>query len=101
MAAATVTAEVSAPSEIVNRDAATPRWSLPTKIAFRLSFCYLMLYMFCNGNVTVFTIFQPFPVVEGWIGTVLFTPFYALTQILSSLASSFCGFSKRLPMKWV
>jgi len=78
MAAATVTAELS--NETVPAKDATPRWSLPAKIAFRLSFCYLMLYMFCNGNVTVFTIFQPFPAVEGWIGKVLFTPLYALTQ---------------------
>jgi hypothetical protein len=59
---------------------AAHRWSLPTKIAFRFSFLYLMLYMFCNGNVTVFNILQPFPSVEGPIGKWLFTPLALLTQ---------------------
>ncbi len=57
-----------------------PHWSLPSKIGFRFSFTYLMLYMFCNGNVTVFTILQPFPVVERWIGAQLFAPFAEVTR---------------------
>jgi hypothetical protein len=61
-------------------EADAQRWSWPVKVAFRLSFVYLMLYMFCNGNVTVFTVFEPFPVVDRWISTVLFTPLSALTQ---------------------
>ena len=55
-------------------------WSLPAKLAFRLSFIYLMLYMFLNGNVTLFTILQPFPAIERWTGTMLFTPFGVFTQ---------------------
>ena len=66
--------------EVVAAEAEAHRWSLPVKLAFRFSFVYLMLYMFCNGNVTVFTIFQPFPVTNNWIGTQLFTPLGALTQ---------------------
>ncbi len=75
-------AEVSSPEMEVADDRvdATHRWSLPAKIGFRFSFIYLMLYMFCNGNVTVFTILQPFPVVEGWIGRQLFLPFGELTR---------------------
>ena len=39
-----------------------------------------MLYMFCNANVTVFTILQPFPAVDKWMTWVLFTPLSLLTQ---------------------
>jgi hypothetical protein len=64
-----------------NEDAAGEvRWSLPAKLGFRFSFVYLMLYMFCNGNVTVFTVLQPFPVIDQFIGTVLWTPLATLTQ---------------------
>jgi hypothetical protein len=56
------------------------RWPLAGRLAFRFSFVYLMLYMFFNGNVTVFTILEPFPVVEGWIARNLFVPFGTLTQ---------------------
>jgi hypothetical protein len=59
---------------------ATPHWSLPAKIAFRFAFLYLVLYMFCNGNVTVFTIFQPFPSVERFLRPILFQPLASLTQ---------------------
>ena len=76
MSGSTVAAEVSPE---VSAEAA-PIWSLPAKLAFRFSFIYLMLYMFCNGNVTVFTILEPFPDIERWIGTILFTPFGAFTQ---------------------
>jgi hypothetical protein len=67
------------PVEIARAEA-EPRWSLLKRIAFRFAFLYLMLYMFCNGNVTVFTILQPFPVVDDWIRTVLFLPLATLTQ---------------------
>jgi len=79
MGTAAVIAGVSVATEEAAQ-AEAHRWSLPAKVAFRFSFLYLMLYMFCNGNVTVFTILQPFPVVEGWIAKMLFTPFGALTQ---------------------
>jgi hypothetical protein len=81
MTAGTVTAEVSAASQAVDvHGSSAQAWSMPAKIAFRFSFSYLMLYMFCNGNVTVFTILQPFPAVESWIAMVLFTPFSELTR---------------------
>ena len=81
MSSSTVAEDVSpVETETVVASDAAHRWSLPTKIAFRFSFLYLMLYMFCNGNVTVFTILQPFPSVEGPIGHWLFTPLALLTQ---------------------
>lgn len=76
MTVATATAELSADA---TRTDALP-WSMPAKIGFRFSFLYLMLYMFCNGNVTVFTILQPFPSVDKWMTWVLFTPFSVVTQ---------------------
>jgi len=85
MTGSTVQAHSSPEMDIVDatRNEVEPaplRWSLPAKLAFRFSFIYLMLYMFCNGNVTVFTIFQPFPVVEGWIARQLFNPCGELTR---------------------
>jgi len=59
---------------------AVPRWSLAKKVAFRFSFCYLMLYIFGNGNVTIFNLLQNFPAVDGWIANGLFSPLASLTQ---------------------
>jgi hypothetical protein len=59
---------------------AEERWGLLGKVAFRFSFCYLMLYMFGNGNVTVFNLLENFPTISGWIAEKLFTPFAWLTQ---------------------
>jgi hypothetical protein len=56
------------------------RWSLPAKVGFRFSFLYLMLYMFCNGNVTLFTILQPFPTLDRWFHDQLFWPLAKVTQ---------------------
>jgi hypothetical protein len=56
------------------------RWSLAAKVGFRFSFLYLMLYMCFNGNVTVFTILEPFPELFNWIAKHLFVPFGMLTQ---------------------
>lgn len=80
MTGATVEAAVFEREVLVGRAEPVVRWSLPAKVAFRFSFLYLMLYVFCNGNVTVFTVFEAFPVIEGWIGKQLFTPFATLTQ---------------------
>jgi hypothetical protein len=80
MTSAAVAAEVSSETRGGASEDVAHQWSLPAKIGFRFSFIYLMLYMFCNGNVTVFTILQPFPLIENWIATQLFTPFGVLTQ---------------------
>jgi uncharacterized membrane protein YphA (DoxX/SURF4 family) len=65
----------------------THRWSLASRVGFRFAFCYFMLYLFCNGNVTVFTpidritwvndVFsgwfnQPFHPVTEWLGQRVF-----------------------------
>jgi hypothetical protein len=76
--AGVVSPEIAAASAAANSDAAH-RWTLPAKIAFRFSFLYLMLYMFCNGNVTMFTVLQPFPNLDRWIHETLTAPFDALT----------------------
>ena len=84
MPAATATVEVSGTSDAAGVDSAlnatNENWSLPAKVAFRFSFLYLMLYMFCNGNVTVFTVLESFPALDRWITWVLFTPLSSLTQ---------------------
>ncbi len=81
MSSSTVAEAVSSDERVMTAETdAAHRWSLPTKVAFRFSFLYLVLYMFCNGNVTVFTILQPFPSLEGPIGHWLFTPLALLTQ---------------------
>src|ERR1019366_8912204 len=79
MPAATATVEVSAANDAAGVEG-SESWSLPAKVAFRFSFLYLMLYMFCNGNVTVFTILESFPTVDRWITWVLYTPLSSLTQ---------------------
>ena len=80
MASATVEAAVSSEEALVGQGEPVARWSLAAKVAFRFSFLYWMLYMFLNGNVTVFTILEPFPKVEGWIAKQLFTPLATVTQ---------------------
>jgi len=65
-------------AEVVNPAAAV--WSLPRKIAFRLVFLYLVLYMFCNGNVTIFTPLEVFPDIDKPLATALAQPMAALTQ---------------------
>jgi hypothetical protein len=80
MTVAALAERIADETPVVSPVSSPHRWSLPARLAFRISFIYLMLYMFCNGNVTVFTIMQPFPKVEGWIAKQLFTPFGAFTQ---------------------
>ena len=79
MSAATAVVEVSAISDVAGVEV-DESWSLAAKVGFRFSFLYLMLYMFCNGNVTVFTLLESFPNVDRWVTWVLFTPFSTLTR---------------------
>jgi hypothetical protein len=80
MSSSTVVYEtISDGTALTNADVAH-RWSLPAKVAFRFSFLYLVLYMFFNGNVTLFTILEPFPAVLRWVSEKLFWPFGTLTQ---------------------
>jgi hypothetical protein len=57
-------------------------WPLACRIGFRFIFCYFMLYLFCNGNCTIFTPLDRIPwvgdVISGWF----FKPFGPLTQWL-------------------
>ena len=78
MSAATAVVEVSAMSDVAGAEGGES-WSLAAKVGFRFSFLYLMLYMFCNGNVTVFTLLESFPNIDRWVNWVLFTPFSSLT----------------------
>jgi hypothetical protein len=59
----------------------SPRpWSLPGRITFRLSFLYLMLYMFLNGNTSLFTLLQNFPMLDGPIHDAVTYPLGELTR---------------------
>jgi hypothetical protein len=61
---------------------AAHRWPLASRLGFRFVFCYFMLYLFCNGNVTVFTPVDSIPWVGNMISGWFFTPFRPLTQWL-------------------
>ncbi len=64
-----LTAESTPDLPIFPRDPEAPlapapiRWSLATRIAFRLGFCYLLLYALCCGNATLWEVI-PFHVGE-------------------------------------
>jgi hypothetical protein len=58
------------------------RWPLAGRIGFRFAFCYFMLYLFCNGNVTVFTPLDRIPWIGGVMTGWFFTPFHPLTEWL-------------------
>ena len=72
---------------------AVDHWSLPTRFGFRLVFIYFLLYLFCNGCVTIFNVI---PGVGDWIRIVFATPFAALAQILGALIFHLKG----LAMQW-
>jgi len=64
----------------------TPRrWSFGTRLAFRFSFCYLMIYALCSGNATLWEVIpfhigerledytsRPFFLIAQWLGQHLF-----------------------------
>jgi hypothetical protein len=67
---------------------ATPqpaRWSFATRLAFRFTFCYLMIYALCCGNATLWEVIpfhigerledyfsRPFFLIAQWLGQHLF-----------------------------
>jgi hypothetical protein len=57
-------------------------WPLAGRVGFRFVFSYFMLYLFCNGNVTVFTPFDRIPWVGGAINGWFSKPFHPLTEWL-------------------
>ena len=68
------TPETSPDLPVFPRDPEAPlapapvRWSLATRIAFRLGFCYLMVYALCCGNATLWEVI-PFHIgekLENW-----------------------------------
>jgi hypothetical protein len=81
-------AEVSLDENVVADE--TP-WPLAGKIAFRFIFLYLVLYMFFDGNVSVFTPLELWPGTYKWISQVLFLPFGPLTQWWSVKAFHLTG----------
>ena len=66
-------AGLSSPNEPIHS------WSMPARIGFRFAFCYFMLYIFCNGNVTVFVPLDRLPWVGDAISHWLLAPFQPLT----------------------
>ena len=73
-------AVVSSVEVVEGTEPARAAWSLPRKIVFRVVFLYLMLYMFFNGNVTIFTPLEVFPTIDKPVATALAQPFALLTQ---------------------
>jgi hypothetical protein len=57
-------------------------WPLAGRIGFRFAFCYFMLYLFCNGNVTIFMPIDRIPWVGDAVSGWFFKPFIPLTQWL-------------------
>jgi hypothetical protein len=57
-------------------------WPLAGRIGFRFAFCYFMVYLFCNGNFTVFTAFDRISWESDVVSEWFFRPFIPLTQWL-------------------
>ena len=62
----------AAPEDPLSPHSAPAFWSPATRIAFRLAFCYFMLYALCCGNATIWEVI---PVVGGHISDWLAWPF--------------------------
>jgi hypothetical protein len=70
------------------------RWSLATRLAFRFTFCYLMLYALCCGNATLWEII-PFHIGEhlnDWFSW----PFYHSAQWLGQHLFHLTGVGAKL-----
>ncbi|AEU34711.1 hypothetical protein [Granulicella mallensis] len=67
-------------------DAEPIHWTPLTRIAFRLVFCYCLLYVFCCGNVTLWKLI-PFAgeTVEAWLAKPFWRPAQWLGQHLFHL----------------
>lgn len=68
--------------EVQNTSKQAHDWPLAGRIGFRFAFCYFMLYLFCNGNVTIFMPIDRIPWVGDAISGWFFKPFIPLTQWL-------------------
>jgi hypothetical protein len=60
----------------------THRWPLAGRIGFRFAFCYFMLYLFCDGDVTIFDPIDRIPSVNDVLAGWFLRPFQPLTQWL-------------------
>ena len=57
-------------------------WPFIGRVAFRLVFCYSMLYVFFNGNDTPLSVFDRLPFWQGKVGALLFWPIGKLSLIV-------------------
>jgi hypothetical protein len=64
-----------------NRD-----WSIAGKVSFRFAFSYFIFYLFCNGNITVFTPIDRIAWVGGSVSHWLWLP---LSTVALKLGSKF------------
>jgi hypothetical protein len=69
------------------------RWPLVGRIGFRFAFCYFLLYLFGNGNVTVFTPLDRIPWVGDRISGWFSTPVHLLTEWLGRRLFHLSGIS--------
>ena len=70
------------------------RWSFATRLAFRFSFCYLLIYALCCGNATLWEVI-PFHVGES-INRWLSCPFFLSAQWLGQHLFHLTGVGARL-----
>jgi hypothetical protein len=70
-----------------------PRWSFATRLAFRLGFCYLMIYALCCGNATLWEII---PWAGGYINYWLSWPFSHAAQWLGQHLFRLTGVGSKL-----
>jgi preprotein translocase subunit SecG len=68
-------------------------WPLAIKIGFRFCFCYMMLYVFFNGNVTPVSVLDGASLMTGLIGKPLFFPFAKLSVFLGKRLFHLSGFA--------
>ena len=67
-------------TDFIPEDVSPHRWSEPTRIAFRFSFCYFGIYCLFNGNATIW---DCIPVLGGSIQNVLARVFGLPAQYLA------------------
>ncbi len=80
--------------EPVPATAAPPaRWSFATRLAFRLAFCYLMMYALCCGNATLWSVI---PWLGGRISYWLAWPFRHAGQWLAQHLFHLTGVGAKL-----
>ncbi len=82
---------VPVPEPLLANAAAPPartHWSSLTRVGFRIAFIYFILFLFCDGNGSLF---EQFPVVGGWIDGKLTWPLFRVAEFVSLHLFHFTG----------